>query len=357
MPLLYPWKTAYGEDSEIYSVFVNMFSQGEYSWSEISPLKFPTYSPESTSGAYALMKNLLAPKLINQKIEDAEDINNIFNYVKGNFFAKAGLEIAYWLLKAKVTAKPLHDLIGGVKKPVSVGADFGIQDNIKQLITKIDLAVKSGYPRVKLKFRRGWDIDMLKAVRDVFPEFVFHIDCNSSFTLDDLEFLKKLDRFNLAMIEQPLQYNDLLDHAKLQRELSTPVCLDESITSPKIMEEAIYLESCKFVNIKFGRVGGITNVLKIHNLAKDAKIPCWIGSMLESSVGMGISAELATLPNCTYPADVFPSKSYYNEDLSSPEIELCKPGYVDISHVAGIPYEPKPDMLKRNTLNKVVIKS
>lgn len=357
MRLIDPFRTSFGEEVAIHSVLVKMISGDKYSWGETTPLKEPCYSPEWAGGTFALMREFLAPQIVRRNIESADELLQLLGRFKGNPFAKAGLEIAWWVLKAKMEGKPLHQLLGGESHSVEVGADFGVQDSIEILLKKIELAINQGYPRVKLKFRLGWDINMLKAVRDLFPHYTFHIDCNAAFTLKHLDLFKKIDRFELAMIEQPLQHTDLIDHSELQRHIETPICLDESITNPKKAEQAIHLESCKYVNIKSGRVGGLSNAVKIHDICKKAGIPCWVGGMFESSVGTGISAELATLPNFKYPADIFPSNVFYIEDVASPEISLCAPGRVSVSEVPGIPYKPKEDMLKRYTVNKAVIGS
>ena len=223
------------------------------------------------------------------------------------------------------------------------------------LLNKIQKAIDDGFPRVKLKFKRGWDVNMLEAVRDRFPSSVFHIDCNSGFSLSDLDLFKKVDHFDLAMIEQPLYYRDLIDHAKLQKEISTPICLDESVIGPKEAEQAIELGSCRYMNIKMGRVGGLSNAVKVHDMCEAAGIPCWVGGMLESAIGGGISIELASLRNFKYPSDLFPSKNFYQEDLGSPEIKLCGRGKIDVSKVPGIPYEPRKDKLNEETFEKAVI--
>lgn len=355
MPLVYPFRTAFGDNPDIHSVVVKMVSGDTYSWGETAPWKAPSYSPEWAGGTFALMKKFLAPKIVGRNIESAEGLLSLLSLFKGNQFAKAGLEIAWWVLKAKMEEKPLHHLLGGRSHPIEVGADFGVQDSIDILLEKIQGAIKQGYPRIKLKFRLGWDINMLKAVRDAFPNQTFHIDCNAAFSLKDLKLFKKVDRFKLAMIEQPLQFGDLIDHAKLQRQIGTPICLDESVTSLKVVEQAIELGSCQFVNIKHGRVGGLFNAISIHDRCMEAGIPCWVGGMLESALGSGISAELATLPNFRYPADIFPSKAFYKEDLASPEIKLCAPGKMPVSEVPGIPYEPKEYMLERMTVLKTII--
>lgn len=357
MPLIYPWRAAYGEDHSINSVLVKVVSGEWYGWAETTPLSAPSYSPEWSGGVFRLIRDILAPRLVGHNVENPEELASRLAPYKGNNFAKAGLEIAWWVLHSKLKGKPLHLLLSGESREVPVGADFGVQDSIEILLQKVRRAVEEGYPRVKLKFRRGWDVDMLKAVRDEFPDYTFHIDCNASFTLKDLDLFKKADRFGLAMIEQPLDHSDLLDHAELQRQIETPICLDESITSPSVMEKAIHLRSCRYVNVKHGRVGGLTNAVKIHDICKDAGIPCWVGGMLESAVGGGISIELATLPNFKYPADIFPSKVQYAKDLSSPEVELSARGKMVPSNVPGIPYEPRADMLERCTLEGAVVRA
>ena len=208
------------------------------------------------------------------------------------------------------------------------------------LLEKIEGAVNNGFKRVKLKVRRGWDLDMLQVVCSTFPRQTFHIDCNSGYTLDDIEFFKEIDELGLAMIEQPLHHNDLLDHATLQKQISTPVCLDESIDSVRAFEWALKLKSCQILNIKTGRVGGLSVAVKLHNMAHDAGIPCWVGSMLESGVGGGILIDLATLDNFTYPGDLFPSQFFYHQDLTEPELVLNDDCTFTPSTVTGTPYEP-----------------
>jgi len=355
MPLIYPWRTAYGEDAEIHSVLVKMVSGDEYAWSETSPLNAPCYSPEWAGGVFMLIKDYLAPKIVRKELSDAEELLLQLQHFKGNPFAKAGVESAWWVLNAKIQRKPLHKILGGRTGPVEVGDDFGVQDSVDMLLKKIEKAVEEGFPRVKLKFKRGWDVNILGAVRDAFPNFPFHIDCNAGFSLKDLDLFKKVDRYELEMIEQPLHHNDLLDHSKLQKQIETPICLDESIAGVKAAEQAIELGSCRYVNIKVGRVGGLYNALKVHDLCRDAGIRCWVGGMLESSIGQGISIELATLDNIKYPSDIFPSSKFYTDDLGYPDIKLQDKGKIDVSKVPGIPYEPKKQMLAKVTVERAII--
>jgi O-succinylbenzoate synthase len=357
MPLRYPWRTAYGEDADIHSVFVKLVTEDAYGWSETTPLHAPCYSPEWAGGVYSLIKDFLAPRVIGQEIDNVENLLQLLSCFKGNPFAKAGIELAFWILQSKQQSQPLHRFLGGPTKAIAVGADFGVQDSLQILIDKVQYAINAGYPRIKLKFRLGWDINMLKAIRNVFPDHLFHIDCNAAFTLKQADLFQKVDRFDLAMIEQPLHYRDLREHALLQKSINTPICLDESITSPKMMADAIQLESCRYVNIKTGRVGGLYNAIKIHDMCHNAGIPCWVGGMLESAVGNGISIELATLPNFTYPADIFPSQVHYIQDLGHPEIATTAPGKIAVSSVPGTPYEPIDILLSQYALHHAIIKS
>ena len=357
LPLIYPWRTAYGSDDAVDSVLIHVHSAGYDAWAETTPLKAPFYSPEFTLGAYSLISNMLAPLLIGQEFDSAEDLLDRLRAFKGNPFAKAGLETAWWMLRAKIEGRPLHDLLGGQRRDVEAGADFGIQDSIDMLLAKIQTAVDRGFKRVKLKYGPGWDLEMLKAVHSTFPRQTFHIDCNSAYSLDHLAMFREIDKLDLAMIEQPLHYNDLLEHAELQKQLETPICLDESIKSVRDLEWAIRLGSCRILNIKPGRVGGLSTAVTLHNMARDAGMACWVGSMLESAVGMGVLVELATLPNFTYPNDIFPSEHFYTQDITEPLTTINADCTFTPSSVPGTPYQVVPSRLEAATKFKTVLEA
>ena len=224
------------------------------------------------------------------------------------------------------------------------------------LMEAVQKGIDAGYKRTKLKFARGWGLEMLKPVRANFPKHTFHIDCNSSFTLDDLAMFKEVDKLGLAMIEQPLAYDDLLDHAALQKKLGTPICLDESIKSVEHMRQAIALKACRYVNIKHGRVGGLQSSLDIHNLARDNGIPAWVGGMLETSIAIGVSVELGTLSNFVYPNDIGASSLFLKEDLTEPTVEFPgKEKALKPSTVPGIPYIPTAKKLAKHTKEKFIL--
>jgi O-succinylbenzoate synthase len=322
MPLIYPWRTAYGEDADCHSVLCRMTSGSVEAWGESAALAAPCYSPEWAGGMFAVAKQWLAPALVGRDIRSGDDLQQHLAVYKGNPFAKGLLDIAWWNLASRVQGIPLHRLLGATRDRVPVGADFGVMDSLDDLLAAVGKAVDQRFPRVKLKFRPGWDTAMLRAVRKQHPREAFHIDCNSGYRLADLELFRQIDEFHLAMIEQPLAHDDLVDHARLQTEIKTPVCLDESIAHPRHAEQAVALKSCQFVNIKPGRVGGLTNAKIIHDLCRKAGVPCWVGGMLESATGAAVCVALAMLDNFTYPADIFPSSRFYHQDLAERPLEL-----------------------------------
>ncbi|MGE0758845.1 MAG: o-succinylbenzoate synthase [Pirellulaceae bacterium] len=356
MPLIYPWRTAYGEDAAIHAVLCRMVSGDLDAWGESSPLAAPCYSPEWAGGVFAVARDWLAPALVGQTITTPRQLQQRLAIYKGNPFAKAALDTAYWALTVKRTGRPLHELLGASRSTVPVGADFGVLDSIDELLQGVGQAVGERFPRIKLKFRPGWDVPMLRAVRREFPEHTFHIDCNSGYRIEDLELFRQLDEFRLAMIEQPLAHDDVVDHARLQAAIRTPVCLDESVTSARHARLASELGSCRFVNIKPGRVGGLTPAVEIHDLCARAGIPCWVGGMLESATGAALCVALAMLDNFTYPADIFPSSRFYHEDLSDRPLVLERgaDGVPSVRAFDRLP-EPVPSRLARLTVQNVTV--
>jgi len=358
MPLISPWRTAYGEDAACHSVLCRLSSGSLEAWGESAPLAAPCYSPEWAGGIFAVAKEWLAPALIGRDIASGKQLQELLAVYKGNPFAKALFDVAWWILEARRRSIALHQLLGATRDVVAVGADFGVTDSIDELLQQVGKAVDAGFPRVKLKFRPGWDLPMLRAVRRAYPDATIHIDCNSGYRLTDLALFREIDELRLAMIEQPLAHDDLVDHAKLQASIATAVCLDESVAHPRHAEQALAFGSCRFINIKPGRVGGLTNAVQIHDLCQAAGVPCWVGGMLESGTGAAICASLAMLDNFTYPADIFPSTRFYHEDLSERPLELTT--LTDgTPAVAALPEIPPPDgkRLERLYLQRCVLRA
>ncbi|MGH9725201.1 MAG: o-succinylbenzoate synthase, partial [Candidatus Acidiferrales bacterium] len=270
MPLLAPFRTAFGDDAVIESVLVKLTSGSCFGWGEASPWAAPAYSCEWAKGCFVLLRDWLGPRIIGKSIESGDELHDILKRFKGNQFAKAALDLAWWDLRARQLGLPLWKVLGGLDELIQVGADFGVMDHVDDLLATIQTAISEGFKRVKLKYRPGWDLQMIKSVRARFPQTTIHIDCNSGYSLADAPMFEALDDLDLAMIEQPLAHDDLIDHAKLQAMLRTSLCLDESITSSAKARKAIELGACRWVNIKPGRVGGLTEAVKIHDICRKA---------------------------------------------------------------------------------------
>ena len=309
MPLLEPWVTAYGSQNSIESLFVNLkFDSGD-GWGECAPAPLPLYNSEYTKGAFAAAHDVFANQIVGKDISSADQLQSLFQEFKGHEFTRSAFDAAWWDAEARACGKPLWSLIGGVNQTISVGADIPVLSSTSALIDRISEAIDQGFPRVKLKFNRNCTVGMIERVRSNFPDLVMHIDCNSGFTLDDIEMFRALDQLELKMIEQPLAYDDLVNHAVLQKQITTPICLDESITSLGRAAKAIRIKACRWINIKTSRVGGLTNALAIHEPVK-SRCSSFSCGMLESAVGQGSSLALATKDNVAYPVTYFPASSF-----------------------------------------------
>ena len=346
MPLKQPWKTSFSEEYAIDSVLVRITSGDDVGWGEAAPYSVPEFSPEWASGCFHLISDVFAPLLQEKSIASGHALQKILSRFKGNQFAKGAVDTAFWDLHARKQGIPLWKMIGGTNPEIRVGADIPVQDNMEQLLSNVAASIEAGFSRTKLKFRRDSGAGMVRKVRETFPEAVIHIDCNSGFTLEDLPLFRELDELQLAMIEQPLASDDLLDHAKLQEQLATPICLDESITSVQRARQAIDIGATRWINIKHGRVGGLTNALEIHKLCRERDVPCWVGGMLESFIGQGVSMALATLPGQAYAADIFPEGRLYENDLSYPSILLSGEGKALAPDRRGHGFAPIPERLQ-----------
>lgn len=352
MPLIDPWKTSFGDMRAVDSVLVRLTSDGEVGWGEAAPYATPQFCPEWAGGCFRLIADVFRPLLLGEVINTPEALQDRLRPFKGNHFAKAAVDLAWWDLAMRIEGRPLWRAIGGENPLIAVGADIPVQPDHASLLAAIRRALETGFPRVKLKFRPESGLKMMEAVRHAFPDATVHIDCNAGFTLADLPLFRALDGFGLAMIEQPLASDDLVDHARLQAQLATPVCLDESITSVDRARKAIDIDAARVINIKHGRVGGLTNAIAVARLCKQFDIPFWIGGMLESAVGQGASMALATLPGIGYPADIFPDGRLYRRELSAPGVELVGPGKMMAPDAPGTGFQPIMDKLDQMSIQR-----
>lgn len=355
MHLVSPWATAYGSDDAVESLVVRMVSDGLDGWGEANAFQQPTYCSEYSPGLFHVAAHFLAPRLIGQSIAAGGDIQRRLAVYKGHPFAKAAFDLAWWDMAAKRAAQPLWKFIGGKAPVVAPGEDFGVTDSVERLIDQIARAVDRGFPRVKLKVKPGWDLPVVRAVRKRFPALTVHVDCNAAYVLNDADVLAQLDELDLAMIEQPLAHDDLIDHAQLQECIDTPICLDESITSPDKARKAVAIGACRFINIKPGRVGGLTPALQIHDACRSHGIPCWVGGMLDSGLGAHAGAALATLDNMRYPPDIFPSRKFHRRELASSALELSAELTMTLPEIPGLGCAPVPAALNEMTIEAATL--
>jgi O-succinylbenzoate synthase len=266
--------------------------------------------------------------------------------------AKAALENAVWDVEAAQKKMPLWKLLGGTRSEIPCGVSIGIQDSVEQLLEKIQTELAAGYRRIKIKVKPGWDLNVLERIRSRWADITLSCDANSAYTLDQIEHLRKFDQFNLLMVEQPLWNDDIYYHARLQKELRTAICLDESIVSARSAAFAVETGACRIINIKVGRVGGFSEALKIHDLCHAHNIPVWCGGMLETGIGRAQNIALSTLENFSLPGDVSASKRYWKEDIIDPEVEVSPHGMIAISDKPGTGYRVKPDLIEKLTVRK-----
>lgn len=311
----------------------------------------PWYTEETVTTTEYIIDAFLMPLLINSEITHPNQVSPLFSTVRRNHMAKACVEAAIWDLYAKQQGITLSKLIGGNKTKIEAGISLGMQSSMEKLLSTIGIYVKQGYKRIKIKIKPGQDLNVLKEIRQHYPDIPLMVDANSAYTLDDLEHLKKFDQFNLMMIEQPLGHDDMLDHAKLQSEMATPICLDESIHSLNDAKVAIELGSCQIINIKIGRVGGLSEAIKIHSYCQKKNIAVWCGGMIESGIGRAHNIALATLSQFTLPGDIASSAHYWMEDLILPEI-VVEDGFIWLENQPGIGYHINTRLLKHLTTSK-----
>jgi O-succinylbenzoate synthase len=315
----------------------------------------PLYSYETSGTALHVIRDFLAPAVVDAPINGLDDLAKRLSRFRGHNMAKAGLELAYMDLLAQSSGQSLSSLIGGELKRVAVGVSLGIQPTVARLLERVERYLSLGYQRIKLKIKPGWDLDVVAEVRRNYPEILLSVDANSAYTINDRDHLKKLDDFNLLMIEQPLQNDDLMDHARLQEIMSTRLCLDESIVNHRGAKLALELDSCRIINIKVGRVGGYSEALAIHDLCAAREIPVWCGGMLESGIGRAHNIALASLPRFTLPGDISASSRYFERDIISPAVTVAPDGTVAVPDRPGLGFDIDLDFIKSLTETRVYI--
>jgi len=339
MNMKFDFTTSFGTIRDKEFILVEVKDENGISgWGESVAFSAPWYNEETLKTNWHILEDFLIPALLHTNIEHPDNVNTVFKKFRKNNMAKAAIEGAVWDVYAKQTGQSLAHALGGQKKEIEVGISIGIQKNTGELVSLIEKAIQDGYKRIKIKIKPGMDIKLISEVRKHFPDVPLMADANSAYSLNDIERLKALDDYKLMMVEQPLASDDIIDHASLQRQIETPICLDESIHSYEDAKKAIELGSCKIINIKIGRVGGLTEAKRIHDLCLENEIPVWCGGMLEAGVGRAHNVAITSLANFILPGDTAASSRYWEKDIIIPEVTVDN-GMITVPDRPGIGYD------------------
>jgi o-succinylbenzoate synthase len=355
LPLIAPFETSFNVSELRRILLIETDVDGVIGWGEATAGEDPYYSYETVETAWLVIRDYLWPLLRGQEFAAAADVWEMLTLVRGHNMAKGGLEAAIWDAEAKQKNVPLAKLLGGTLNEIICGVSIGIQPSIDALLGKVEKELAAGYQRIKIKIKPGKDIEPTRALRERFPRIRLMVDANSAYTLNDAAHLKELDAFYLIMIEQPLGWDDIYSHAELQRQLDTPICLDECIHDYEHARAAIEIGACRIINIKLGRVGGHTVARRIHDQCQSKGIPVWCGGMLESGIGRAHNIAMSTLPNFSLPGDVSASRRYWAEDIIEPEVEVTRQGTIRVPTGPGIGYAPRIDRIESLTRRCEVI--
>ena len=352
LPLVHFFETSFGRIYDKHFIVVTLEGGGVTAYGECVADQDPYYSGETNDTAWHIIADFVVPRVLGVDFAHPRDLFPALKAIRGHNMAKAAIEMAAWDLFARQRGEPLSRVLGGERQRIASGVSIGIQDSLGQLEAAVERELAAGYQRIKIKIKPGWDLAAVETVRKRFGAIPLMVDANAAYTLADAPHLAKLDRFDLMMIEQPLDYDDIGDHAQLQRQLTTPICLDESIKSVHAAEQAIAAGACRIINIKPGRVGGYAESIRLHDLCASRQIPVWHGGMLESGIGRAANIHLSTLPNFSLPGDIAASKRYFAPDLIDPAIEVASDGTVAVPGGPGLGVSIVQERLDRATLRR-----
>jgi O-succinylbenzoate synthase len=356
LPLVQFFETSFGRIHERRILLVTVQGDDVAGWGECVSDAAPYYSSEWFDSSWITIQRYLAPMVLGKTVASGRECGPLMGKVTGHNMAKAAIENAVWDAEARQKQIPLWRLLGGTLREIPCGVSIGIQDSVEQLIGKIEAELAAGYRRIKIKVKPGWDIRVLERIRSRWPEITLSVDANSAYRLDEIEHLREFDQFNLLMIEQPLWNDDIYYHSRLQKELRTSICLDESIRQARDASQAVEIGACRIVNIKVGRVGGFREAKRVHDVCAQNKIPVWCGGMLESGIGRAHNIALSTLENFRLPGDVSASKRYWKEDIVEPEVEVSPQGMIAIKDEPGTGYRVREDLIEKLTKRKETIR-
>lgn len=352
MPLVAPFETSFGRSTERDCILVLVASEGFVGYGECVADRNPGYAYETAGTAWHVLTDFLCPAILGQDVDGPAAYRAKVAGVRGHPMAKAGLEMALWDLVGKREGRSLRDLLGGVRERVDVGVSVGLQTSPADLVKTVGRYLEQGYRRIKIKIKPGRDVEDARAVRAAFPTVRLQVDANSAYTLDTARALLPLDDLDLLLIEQPLSEDDIWDHRRLQAQLRTPICLDESILTARHARQAIEMEACRVINIKAGRVGGLTEAVAVHDTCRARDIPVWCGGMLETGVGRAANLALASLPNFVLPADLSASDRYYTRDITAERFTLNPNSTIDVPSGSGLGVTLDMDAVEAFTLRR-----
>jgi O-succinylbenzoate synthase len=353
LPLVRFFETSFGRVHDRTFMLVRLDGGGVAAWGECVADNDPYYSSETVETAWHITSEFLAPLVLGVEFAHPRDVFPAFRRVRGHHMAKAAVEMAAWDLYARQEGRPLSAVLGGTRTRVPAGVSIGIQDSLEQLVDRVGAELAEGYQRIKIKVKPGWDLAAAAAVRKRFEAVPLMVDANAAYRLEDAGHLAGFDEFGLMMIEQPLDYDDIRDHAVLQRRLATAVCLDESIHSVRHGRDAIDAGACRIINIKPGRVGGHAESTRLHDLCAGRGVPVWHGGMLESGIGRAHNLHLSSLPNFSLPGDVAASRRYYEPDLIDPPIDVGPDGTIPVPEGPGIGVHVVDERVERSTIRRL----
>jgi O-succinylbenzoate synthase len=352
LPLVHFFETSFGRIDEKHFILVRVDGEGASGYGECVAELDPYYSSETNDTVWHIIADFVAPRVLGTEFGHPRDVFPALKAIRGHHMAKAAVEMAAWDLFARLRGEPLARVLGGARDRIASGVSVGIQPTIDDLLLKVERELASGYRRIKIKIKPGWDVHPVEALRARFGSIPLMVDANAAYTIDDADHLAQLDAFGLMMIEQPLDYDDVADHATLQRRLKTPICLDESIKTVGIAREAIAAGACRIINIKPGRIGGFGESIRLHDLCASHGIPVWHGGMLESGIGRAANIHLSTLPNFSLPGDVAASRRYFDPDLIEPPIEVAADGTIPVPTGPGLGVTIREDRVDAATLKR-----
>jgi O-succinylbenzoate synthase len=357
MPLTAPFETSFGRETDRQCIIITLQANGLTGYGECVASHDPGYSYETTGTAWHILKDFIAPLILGNEIVDALDFQKRVEKIRGHHLAKAGVEMAIWDLLGKRDGKSLKEMFGGEKNAVEVGVSVGIQESADTMLQTVDVFLEKGYRRIKIKIKPGREVEETTAIRKKYPDLRLQVDANSAYTLDTANALKPLDDLNLLLIEQPLFEDDIWDHRKLQAEFKTPICLDESIVSPRHARYALEMEACRNINIKPGRVGGLSQAIMLHDYCRERNIPVWCGGMLETGIGRASNLAIATLPGYVLPGDISASDRYYHRDITNKRFVLNDDSTIDVPDKPGLGVTMDEEALKLFTKSTITLKA